>query len=32
MFIEKDEDIDVFDGNNFKSSIYFSNEMKRVLG
>ena len=30
MFIGKDEDIDVFDGNNFRSSIYFSNEMKRA--
>ena len=32
MFIGKDEDIDVFDGNNFRSSIYFSNEMKSALG
>ena len=32
MFIGKDEDIDVFDGNNFRSSIFFSNEMKRALG
>ena len=32
MFIGKDENIDVFDGNNFRSSIYFSNEMKTALG
>ena len=32
MFIGKDENIDVFDGNNFRSSIYFSNDMKRALG
>ena len=31
MFIGKDEDIEVFDGNNFRSSIYVSNEMKRAL-
>ena len=32
MFIGRDENIDVFDGNNFRSSIYFSNDMKRALG
>ena len=32
MFIGKDEDIDVFNGNNFRSSINFSNEMKSALG
>ena len=32
MFVGKDETIDVFDGNNFRSSIYFSDEMKRALG
>ena len=32
MFIGKDVNIGVFDGNNFRSSIYFSNEMKRALG
>ena len=32
MFIGRDENIDVFYGNNFRSSIYFSNYMKRVLG
>ena len=32
MFIGRDETIDVFDGNNFRSSIYFSNDMKRALG
>ena len=32
MFIVRDENIDVFDGNNFRSSIYFSNDMKRALG
>ena len=32
MFVGKDETIDVFDGNNFRSSIYVSEEMKRALG
>ena len=32
MFVGKDETIDVFDGNNFRSSIYFSDEMKIALG
>ena len=32
MFEGKDETIDVFDGNNFRSSIYFSDEMKKALG
>ena len=32
MFIGRDEINDVFDGNNFRSSIYFSNDMKRPLG
>ena len=32
MFIGKDENIDVFDGINFRSSIYFSDEMKIALG
>ena len=30
-FIGRDEKIDVLDGNNFRSSIYFSNDMKRAL-
>ena len=32
MFVGKDEAIDVFDGNNFRSSRYFSDEMKIALG
>ena len=28
MFVGKDETIDVFDGSNFRSSMYFSDEMK----
>ena len=32
MFIWKDETIDVFDGINFRSSIYFSEEIKIALG
>ena len=32
MFEDKDEAIDVFDGNNFRSSRYFSDEMKIALG
>ena len=32
MFIGRDENIDVFDGNNFRSSIYFSNDITRALG
>ena len=32
MFVGKDETIDVFDGNSFRSSIYFSDEMKIALG
>ena len=32
MFAGKDETIDVFDGNNFRSSINFSDEMKIALG
>ena len=31
MFVGKDETIDVFDGNSFRSSIYVSQEMKRAL-
>ena len=32
MFVGKNENISVFDGGHFRSSIYFSDEMKRALG